>query len=134
MSYIAAANTSEGMLESSLSVVCMVEEIDGIKLTDEERIALSVFFAFMSLRSNEVISDDMVGVMLGVGADWYTSVVCSNITWIKSIIRHKFQNGSIDKSTSINSLLGSILLGNMCNFAPLAPHSSTVWDERSLTP
>ena len=130
MSYIVRATSPEEMLDRAVWVVSMIEELDDIHLTDEERIAVSVFFAFMSTRTSEILSDNMVESMRGVGADWYTSAMCTNIGWIKNVIRNGYTSALIDKSTSINSILGSILLGNMSMIVPTTPTSDTIVNVR----
>ncbi len=120
MDYISRAERSQDLLDRAIVVVSMVEELDNIKLTPEERVAVSALIAFASINTPAIVSDDMIGVMKGMQADWYTSITCSNITWLKSVTRDP--NSIVDMSTDISSMLGAIFLGNMSLFAPFGSH------------
>lgn len=116
--YISDAESPTNLLQRAINVVSMVEELDSITLTDEERVAAAVFFAFASKVTDEVISADPVRTMLDMRTDWYTSVTCSNILWIKSVLRDGMADRTINKSTDVTSILGSLFLGNFSKFAP----------------
>ncbi|KAL9122247.1 MAG: hypothetical protein Q9187_001199 [Circinaria calcarea] len=120
MAYIANAYSPEDLLHRAVIVVSMVEELDDIKLTDEERLAAAIFFAFASRKVTEVISDDMVRIMRSMGGDWYTSITCSDIRWLKSELRKSAVDGSVNMTTDVSTILGSMALGNMSKFAPFA--------------
>jgi hypothetical protein len=64
------------------------------------------------------VSDNMIEIMKGMQADWYTSITCSNISWLKDVTRNPSHNTFVDLSTDISSMLGAIFLGNMSLFAP----------------
>ena len=51
------------MLERVIMVMAMVEELDDIRLTNEERIAAAVFFAYASIRTDAIVTDDTIEVM-----------------------------------------------------------------------
>jgi hypothetical protein len=118
MDYIARAESPADLIERAITVVSMVEELDNIKLTPEERLAVSVLIAYTSINAPAVVSDNMIEVMKGMQADWYTSITCSNISWLKDVTRNPSHNTFVDLSTDISSMLGAIFLGNMCLFAP----------------
>ena len=118
MDYIAGADTPEDTIKRSIEVVSMVEDIDRIKLTMEERLAVSIFFAFACRYVNEIVSDDMFSIVKELRLDWYTSIMCTNISWLKTSTGSLNANGSMQLTTDITSLLGSIFLGNMSIFAP----------------
>lgn len=128
LSYIAAAESPMDLLERAIMVTCMVEDLDGIKLTDDERLTVAIFFAFMSRRTSEIIADpkEKVKTVHALMADWYTSVTCSNILWIKEELRKVHTRTSIDMSTDINSLLGAMAIGNMCKFAPFMSNKKKI--------
>ncbi|KAK5162655.1 uncharacterized protein LTR77_011261 [Saxophila tyrrhenica] len=123
MDYISRAERPQDLLERAITVVSMVEELDNIKLTAEERVAVSALIAFASINVQAIVSDDMVGVMVGMQADWYTSITCSNISWLKTVTRDP--NSNVDLTTDISSMLGAIFLGNMSLFAPFGTHSDS---------
>ncbi|OAP54069.1 hypothetical protein AYL99_11603 [Fonsecaea erecta] len=119
-SYLTSAISPVDLLERAVVVVSRVEELDSITFTSEERLAVAVFFAFASRKTDEIISDDMIGVMQALQVDWSTSVTCRNIVCMKSELRKGCVDGSVDMSTDISSLLGVIAFRNMCKFAPFA--------------
>lgn len=122
LSYVAKAESPVDLLERAMMVTCMVEDLDRISLTNEERLAMAVFVAFVSRCTTEIISDRPVPIMRSLRTDWYTSATCTNISWIKEELRKTTTDNSINMATDINSLLGSMAIGNMCRFAPLAPY------------
>ena len=120
LSYISQANTPAILLQRAIIVASMVEELDDISLADEERLAAAVFFAFSSRKVNEIISDNQVSVMSRMKADWYTSITCSNISWLKWKLRSSDTNSNVNMKTDVTSISGSVFLGNTCLFAPFA--------------
>ena len=48
--YKSKGETAAGMLEGSITVTSMVEDIEGILLTDEERLVVFLFLAFISAK------------------------------------------------------------------------------------
>ena len=120
MSYISQATSPKDILERAIMVVSMVEELDAVHLTDEERLSVAIFFAYASRKTDVIVDDDTVTIMRALGADWYTSITCSNIVWLKYELRKGVIDGSVDTSTDISSFLGALALGNMTMFAPFA--------------
>lgn len=98
----------------------MVEDLDNIKLTNDERLAVAVFFAYMSRKTDEIIADPKHKIrnVRALATDWYTSVTSSNILWIKDELRKDRTVTGVRMSMDINSLSGSIAIGNMCKFVP----------------
>jgi hypothetical protein len=119
LSYIASALTPEETIEKSLMVVCIVESVDRIELTVGERLMAAFFFAFMSARTHAVVTGNPIDIMLAVGADWFTSFMCSDVRWIRDTVRNVSLNTNMDLSTDVSSILGSIMIGNMPTTAPL---------------
>ncbi len=120
LSYVAAGKPPMDLLERAITVTCMVEDLDGIRLTDEERLTVAVFFAFVSRKVDEIIPGamDKIRVVKALGADWYTSATCSDIRWIKEELRRTNPDSRVNMTADINSLLGAMAIGNMCKFAP----------------
>lgn len=113
MSSITKAFNSHYVLMRACEVVALVEEIDGVDLTDVERACVSFLLSFLSFNTQSVMKTDSVELMKKLGLDWYTSATCSDVRWIKNVIRTWPDNPAIRASTDCSSLLGSILLGNM---------------------
>ncbi|KAI0435488.1 hypothetical protein F4803DRAFT_557975 [Xylaria telfairii] len=67
----------------------MIEEIDSVKLTVKERIAASYFFVYFSENVDSLMYGFSVNIysLKNMGLDWYTSVMCSDIRWIRKMIR-----------------------------------------------
>ncbi|KAH8156705.1 hypothetical protein CIB48_g11546 [Xylaria polymorpha] len=103
LSYLSSATSPQDLLKRAMMITCMVEDIDRLSLTNNERLAVSVFFAFMSRHTNIVISENMISVMRKVRADWYTSVTCSNIVWIRDELPKGLIDSTVSMSTDINS-------------------------------
>ena len=126
---IMRANNNAGKFETACGIAAMIEEIDGVTLTDVERISVAFFFVFLSSLMNSVVNRNPIDVMSAVGLDWYTSVTCSDVRWIKTVIRGTDMNINPNTSTDISSVLGAIFIGNMSmmTFSNSLPHrSSTV--------
>ena len=121
--YILEAKNLVNLLERALITVSMVEDLYGIKLTNEEKVAASALFAFVSGVTDEIISTDMLRVMVPMRADWYTSVMFSNIR-IKREIKNGMRDATVNKSTDTTMLLGSIFLESMSRFAPFVSRRS----------
>lgn len=119
LSYIRGAATPEEMVDRSVMVVSIVEAIDGVTLTVAERVMVSVFFAFVSTKTDALICNDSTEPMVALGADWYTSLTCSDVRWVKNVMRGTVVTGDIDMTTDVSTTLGSMLLGNMPMTAPL---------------
>lgn len=103
--YIAKADSSIDLLERTLVITRMVEDLDNIKLTIEERLTAAVFSAFMSRKTNEVIPDPRykIKTVKALTADWYTSVTSSNILWIKEELRRDPAVRDVDMTADVNS-------------------------------
>lgn len=120
LSYIAMATSPVDLLERAIMVTTLVTELDRIRMSEEETLACAIFLAFMCRYTDDIISKDKIRVTKALGTDWYTSVTCSNINWIKSVMRTTNDNQTVNMTTDINSLLGSMAIGNMCRFSPFA--------------
>jgi hypothetical protein len=104
---------SPDLIQTAIMIVSMIEEIDNVMLTEQERIAAAVLFSFLSANINAFIDVDMVEVMNALGLDWYTSVTCSDIRWIRDVIRNRQRYPYVRTDCDVGSILGAILLGNM---------------------
>lgn len=120
LSAIRNSRTPKEMLGRACMIVSMVEEIDSAPLTDLERIACAFLLSFLCANSDNLMNVNSVDLMLRLGLDWYTSLTCSDVRWIKNEMRTR----DVNLSTDISSLLGSIFLGDMSLFAskPSIPH------------
>ena len=118
LSYIASALTPEETIERSIMVVSIVESVDRIALTTAERVMASFFFAFMSSRTHAIVTGSPIDIMLATGADWYTSFMCSDVRWIRNVLRNDFSFANPDTRSDVSSTLGSIMIGNMPMTAP----------------
>ena len=49
---------------------------------------------------------------MDLGLDWYTSVTCTNVRWIKETMRDTTIQQRLNLSTDISSVLGLIFIGN----------------------
>jgi len=105
-------------IQSAVIVTSMIEEIDRVMLTPQERIAVSVLFAFLSQNIEAVMETDVLDVVYPLGLDWYTSATCTDIRWLKNVIRNPDMYPNARMDTNINSVLGSIFLGNMSLITP----------------
>ena len=126
---IAAAPTNARKFETACAIIALVEEIDGVTLKDAERTSVALLMVFLSSLMVTLVNRNSIDVMSAVGLDWYTSVTCSDVRWIKNVIRGAVPNVSVSNSTDISSVLGSIFIGNMSmmTFSNSLPHrSSTV--------
>ncbi|KAI6986062.1 hypothetical protein KC359_g8917 [Hortaea werneckii] len=106
---ILKANTPQNKLEYACMIVGMIEEIDSVLLTDVERIACAFLFSFLSFNVTSLMGMKTIDLMTRLGLDWYTSATCSDVRWIRKVIREK----NVSLSTDISSVLGSIFIGNM---------------------
>lgn len=113
---------NEGMrtniIASSTIVTSMIEEVDNVMLTPQERIMVSILFAFLSLNVRSVMERDSIDVIYSLGFDWYTAATCSDVRWLKSVIRDPSTYPGVRLDTDINSTLGAIFLGNMSLMTP----------------
>ena len=109
MSSIARGIEPLQMLRRASMIVSMVEEIDSTPLTDVERISCAFLLSFLCVNTETVMSMKTTDLMQRLGLDWYTSVTCSDVRWIKQVIR----NEDVVLSTDISSILGAIFIGNM---------------------
>ena len=119
LSYIASGLTPEEMIEKSIMLVSIIESVDRIELTIGERLMAAFFFAFMSTRTHAIVTGNPIDIMLAVGADWFTSFMCSDVRWIRDTVRNISLSANVDTSTDVSSILGSIMIGNMPATAPL---------------
>ncbi|KAF4460187.1 hypothetical protein FALBO_13028 [Fusarium albosuccineum] len=119
LSYVAKAESPRELLGRAVNVVCMVEDLDRIVLTNEERVAVAVFIALASRSVSEVISNDSISVLKSLKTDWYTSATCTNVTWMKDILKTGLTDPTINMVTDINSLLGSLAMGNMIRYVTM---------------
>ena len=71
-------------------------------------------------RVSTVMGMSSIDLMSALGLDWYTSATCSDVRWIRDVMR----NGDVSLSTDISSVLGSIFIGNMSMIAsrPVVPY------------
>lgn len=115
---ISRLGSRTGLIESALLVMSMVEELNNIMLTPQERIAVSVLFAFLSMRINAVMETDIIDVIILLRLDWYTSATCSDIRWLKNVIRDPCKYPGVRTDMNVNSILGSIFLRNMSMITP----------------
>lgn len=113
---------NEGMrsniISSSIIVTSIIEEIDKVMLTPQERIMASILFAFLSLNTKAVMERDLIDVIYSLGFDWYTAATCSDVRWLKNVIRDPTTYPGVRLDTDIDSTLGSIFLGNMSLITP----------------
>lgn len=113
LEWINSRGPNSNIIASSVMVTSMIEEIDNVTLTPQERVMVSVLFAFLSMSSKAVMETDMISVIYPLGLDWYTAATCSDIRWIKNVIRDPSRYSEVRMDTNIDSTLGAIFLGNM---------------------
>ena len=113
MASLAGRNDPKDLIKTAIMIVSMIEETDNVMLTDQERITAAILFAFLSMNINAFVNVDMTEVMNVLGLDWYTSVTCSDIRWIKNVIRDRRRYPNVRLDCDAGSILGAILLGNM---------------------
>lgn len=120
LSSITRGETSVSMLERACMIVGMIEEIDSAPLTDTERMACAFLLTFLSTKVSSVMGMNTIDLMSVLGLDWYTSATCSDVRWIRDVMRKE----DVTLSTDISSVLGSIFLGNMSLIAskPIVPY------------
>lgn len=118
LDWICSRGTNSELIEAAVLVTSMVEEIDNVKLSTQERIAASVLIAFLAMNLRAVMEEDVMAVVRPLGLDWYTSVTCSDIRWIKNEIRSPKGGAHVRLDTNISSTLGAIFLGNMSMIVP----------------
>lgn len=122
MSSLMNTDSPQSLIQKACFITSMVEEIDGVSLTDAERIMVSYFFAFVSrfLDRRPVVNGGTVPIelVIDLGLDWYTSVTCSDVRWFKDVMRNPSMRPRLNMSTDITSVLGSIFIGNMSMTAP----------------
>ncbi|KAI1291208.1 hypothetical protein F5Y03DRAFT_44989 [Xylaria venustula] len=82
---IGMSNSGHDLLGKALTVVSMVEVLDDVDLTDDERMAAAYLIAFLSVNTNSVMNTEMFEVMYKLKLDWYTSITCSDIRWIRGL-------------------------------------------------
>ncbi len=103
----------DSMLRNALVITSMVEEIDSVMLTNQERLAFAIFICFVSLAPVPVMDSDSVKLMYGLELDWYTSFTCSDIRWFKYVLRDPTRYPHARMDTDISSTLGAIFIGNL---------------------
>lgn len=110
---LSSSGMGSTLFQSALMLTCMVEEIDRVRLTNQERCAFALLMCFLCTNVESVMATDTVKLMYSLGLDWYTSVTCSDVRWIKQVLRNrdKYPNARMD--SDVNSTLGSFFLGNM---------------------
>lgn len=71
LSYVAATKSPIDLLERAITVACMVEGLDRIELTNDERLA-AVFFAFASRKAGEIMAGpmDKIRTVHALATDW----------------------------------------------------------------
>lgn len=104
---------SGGCSDILISSITMIEELDRVILSGQERIAVSILFAFLSSNLNTVMNVDSISVIHPLGLDWYTSATCSDIRWLRNVIRDPRRYPGVRMTTDISSILGSFFLGNL---------------------
>lgn len=107
-------------METAVEVVSMVEKSDRVVLIISERLAVAMLLAFAFRHLSEIISDDMVSVMIALQDDRYTSATYRKISRIGRMLRSRPPNTCIIEKTDRSLLLGSIFLVNMSIFAPMS--------------
>ena len=112
LSSITMMDSPHDMLGQACTIVSMIEEIDSASLTDLERISCAFLLSFLSVNVDNVMGMGTIELMNRLGLDWYTSLTCSDVRWMKNEMRTK----NVSLSTDISSLLGSIFLGDMSLF------------------
>ena len=91
--------------------------------------AAGVTVALRTTRNTAQEAGNLVGLAQVPGAtglDWYTSATCSDVRWIKTVVRCLDPKIRPNMSTDISSVLGSIFIGNMSmmTFSNSLPHRS----------
>ena len=116
MNSIRSAAASPDVMRVACGVVALVEELDSVELTNQERVAAAFLLVFLSAYTNEVVGTNTVELMGTLGLDWYTSVTCSDVRWIKNVMRNAYSSTPVSLTTDVSSILGSIFIGNMSMF------------------
>jgi len=60
-------------------IMSLVKEVDGVTLTEKERIAAAFLIAFLSMNVSEALNRNTVDVMSKLRRDWYISVTFSDV-------------------------------------------------------
>ena len=117
MSSLRKATSPTNLVERAYMIIALVEELDAVSLTDEERISVAFLLSFLSLYVTSFDKANSIEIMSALGLDWYTSVTCSDVRWIKNVMRGATTDSNVSMSTDISSILGSIFIGNMSMIA-----------------
>ncbi len=102
-------------LSKAYQITSMIEEIDSVMLTPSERLAVSYFFLYLSENVESLMYGFSVNIysLKHMGLDWYTSVTCSDIRWIKTMLRNAAQREDIVTYTDTRTILGTVFLGDL---------------------
>lgn len=102
-------------LRRAYQITSMIEEIDSVMLTPSERLAVSYFFVYLSENVRSLMYGFSVNVysLKSLGLDWYTSVTCSDIRWLKNILRNESERSGLVTYTDTSTILGTIFLGDL---------------------
>jgi MoxR-like ATPase len=63
LGYVSSGSSPEETVDRVVTLVTMVETIDGVSLTLAERLILAMFLAFVSLRTDAIIGNDITAVV-----------------------------------------------------------------------
>ncbi|KAK1827746.1 hypothetical protein QBC39DRAFT_333875 [Podospora conica] len=111
---IAAQDSHIPKLAKAYEITSMIEEIDSVFLTQPERLAVSYLFVYLSENVDSLMYNFSVNIysLKNLGLDWYTSVTCSDIRWLKTVLRNEDQRGGVVIYTDTSTILGTIFLGD----------------------
>ncbi|KAH7001766.1 hypothetical protein B0J12DRAFT_692613 [Macrophomina phaseolina] len=113
MRSISSVTTPEDMIARSVWIVAMIEEMDSVMLTPTERVAAAYLITFLGRNVDRIMNTNIVDCMYRLGLDWYTSITCSDVRWLKNVTRDISTYPDARRDMDISSTLGAIAIGNM---------------------
>ena len=71
------SGTHKTLLRNAIMVMSMIEEVDGVTLTNAERVAFVIFACYMCSSPYPLLHTDLVDLLYNFELDWCTSFTCS---------------------------------------------------------
>lgn len=107
--------TYNAKLRKAYQISALIEEIDNVNLTVSERLSVAYFFVYLSDHIDNLMYNFSVNIyaLKELGLDWYTSLTCSDIRWLKNIMRTREQRRGLVMHTDTSTVLGTIFLGDL---------------------
>jgi hypothetical protein len=111
MMWVSEAKNIPDVYTRAVQAVTFAAKVDGTDMTEDEIEAVALLVLVFSLKAGiGIVSENsLVNASKSIGIDWFTAMTASNISPLKSL--HELPD--ICKCTSIMTVMGAILTGNM---------------------